>query len=219
MPCAWIDLSYPLDAATPVFPDAPTVEIEVLETTEQPPVYGRRSLNVTRLSLMVHTGTHMDAPFHFFRTGETIDTIPLDRCIGPALLVDVRNSRPGEEIELDAIAGLAERLEGIHKVVLNTGWARHWGEPGYFTDHPRLSGKSAGFLIRRGVHLVGVDTPSVDIPPFPAHLELLGNGCLIVENLTNLDAIPASRFHLTVLPLRITGRDGSPARAVAAITS
>ncbi len=212
-----LDLTQPLTADTPAFPDSPPVEIHVLETTQDPPSKGRRSLNVTRLSLNVHTGTHMDAPFHFFQSGETIDQVPLERCIGPALLIDVRKTPPGHEIELATIAGLQTILEGVSKVVLNTGWSHHWGRPGYFRDHPRISAKSAEFLIRNGVHLVGVDMPSVDRPPFPAHLELLGNGCLIVENLTNLDSIPAGKFHLTVLPLRLTGCDGSPVRAVDAL--
>lgn len=66
-----------------------------------------------------------------------------------------------------------------------------------------------------GVHLVGLDTPSVDLPPFPAHLVLLGKGVVIVENLRNLDVIPQDVFELIVLPLKIAGRDGSPVRAIA----
>ena len=72
-------------------------------------------------------------------------------------------------------------------------------------------------LLDCGVQLVGVDTPSVDRLPFEAHLALLGHGVLIVENLTNLDAIPADVFQLVALPLKILGRDGSPVRAVALV--
>jgi len=101
------------------------------------------------------------------------------------------------------------------KAVLNTGWAQKWGEPGYFTEHPRLSGEVAEFLIACGVHLVGVDMPSVDRPPYPAHVALLGSGAVIVENLTNLDAIGSQVFQIFVVPLKIRGRDGSPVRAIA----
>ena len=84
-----VDLSYPLCSTTPRFPDAPAVALEALERAEDPQSKGRRSLNVTLFSMMVHTGTHMDAPFHFFTSGLTIDRVPLDQCIGPAALIDL----------------------------------------------------------------------------------------------------------------------------------
>jgi arylformamidase len=213
----FIDLSYPLSPETPIFPGAPPVELDVLERTEDAPAKGRRSLNVTRLSMMVHTGTHMDAPFHFFGSGRSIDVIPLEQCVGPALLISLPGLGPGQEIDLTNLPNLKEKLHRVRKVVLNTGWARQWGTPGYFTDHPRISGQSAEFLRECGVHLVGVDMPSVDRPPFPAHLALLGGGIVIVENLTNLQAIGEETFQLSVVPLKLSGRDGSPVRAVASL--
>jgi kynurenine formamidase len=212
-----IDLSYLLCSDTPTFPDSPPVELEILERAEDPQSKGRRSLNVSRLSIMIHTGTHMDAPFHFFTSGLTIDRVPLDQCVGSAVMVDLGDVPDGEEIELSTVPGLEARLRRIPKVIVNTGWARRWGTPEYFTDHPRLSSGSAAFLVDCGVHLVGVDMPSVDRLPFPAHLALLGNGIVIVENLTNLNEIGSDEFELTVLPLRLAGRDGSPVRAIASL--
>ena len=75
-----------------------------------------------------------------------------------------------------------------------------------------ITGPAARLLVDCGVQLVGVDTPSVDRSPFEAHLALLGNDVLIVENLTNLDAIPGENFELVAVPLAILGRDGSPVR-------
>jgi kynurenine formamidase len=210
-----IDLSYELSAATPFFPGTNPIDIEILERTEDPANKGRRSLNVSRFSITVHTGTHMDAPFHFFGSGITIDQIPLDRCVGQALLIDVSAVPEGAEIEPADLMELRDKLLSIPKVILKTGWAERWGTPGYFTDHPRISGKAAEFLVECGVHLVGTDMPSVDRPPFPAHLALLGQGVVIVENLTNLDSITSDEFELTVLPLKLSGRDGSPVRAIA----
>lgn len=209
-----IDLSYTLSGDTPVLPGVDPVSIEVLERTEDPPG-GRRSLNVSRLAVTVHTGTHMDAPFHFFGSGQTIDRIPLSQCAGRALLVDVSHVAARSEIDLESIPDLKQKLRDTRKIVLNTGWARRWGTAEYFSDHPCISRRSAEFLIECGVHLVGVDTPSVDRPPFGAHLAFLGNGMVIVENLTNLIAIPGKEFYLTVLPLKLAGGDGSPVRAVA----
>jgi arylformamidase len=212
-----IDLSYPLSPDTPIGPGAPPVELDVLERTDDAPTKGRRSLNVTRLAMMVHTATHMDAPFHFFGSGRSIDEIPLEQCIGPALLVSLAGLGAEQEIDLTNLPDLRKKLRSVPKIVLNTGWARQWGTPGYFRDHPRLSGQSAEFLRECGVHLVGVDMPSVDRPPFPAHLALLGNGIVIVENLTNLQAIGKETFQLSVVPLKLSGRDGSPVRAVASL--
>jgi kynurenine formamidase len=210
-----VDLSQTIDERTPVFPGDPPVEIAVVESTKDAPIPERRRLNCTRIGVSVHVGTHMDAPFHFYEAGDTIDRVPLDRCIGPALLVNLTSVGPGQEIEREHLEKRAAELRRNGKAVLHTGWSSQWGKPGYFTDHPRISAGAAQFLIDCGVHLVGVDTPSVDRPPFPAHLAFLGSGVLIVENLTNLAAIGAEVFQLTVLPLKIAGRDGSPVRAVA----
>lgn len=210
----WIDLSYSLSPETPLFPGSDPVQIQVLERTEDPPTHGRRSLNVSRLGISVHTGTHMDAPFHFFASGETIDRIPLERCLGPALLVDISPAAERSDIVLESIPGLEQKLKRIPKVVLNTGWASRWGTDGYFSDHPCISERSAEFLVACGVQLVGIDTPSVDRPPFPAHLALLGNGLIIVENLTNLNQIASEEFVLNVVPLKLVHGDGSPVRAL-----
>jgi kynurenine formamidase len=206
-----VDLSYELESSTPVYPGDAGVEIKVLETAASK-IPDRRALNNSRLSISIHTGTHMDAPFHFFDNGKTIDQVPLDRFCGPALCVDL-----GSEKTIDAakLKPFGERIRQYRKIILNTGWASHWKSPDYFTEHPCMTGDAAQFLVDSGVHLVGLDTPSVDLPPFPAHLVLLGNGVVIVENLKNLDAIPQEVFELIVLPLKIVGRDGSPVRAIA----
>jgi kynurenine formamidase len=157
----------------------------------------------------------MDAPFHFFSDGRTIDEIPLEACIGEAVLVDLRPFDPQTELKKVHVEKFEKAIRQTRRVVLFTGWADEWRRPTYFTHHPVLSGELADFLVSLNVLLVGVDTPSVDKPPFPAHLSLLGRGVLIVENLTNLDKIKSARFHLTVAPLKIVGRDGSPIRAFA----
>jgi arylformamidase len=206
-----IDLSYSLEPGTPVYPGDAGVEIKVLETTSAQ-IPGRRALNNSRLSVSIHTGTHMDAPFHFFDRGKTIDQVPLDRLVGPALCLDLIGD---PVINAAILRPFLARIRQFPKVIMNTGWASHWGQEDYFTDHPCITGDAAQFLVEAGVHLVGLDTPSVDQPPFPCHLVLLENGVVIVENLRNLDAIPQDTFELIVLPLKITGRDGSPVRAVA----
>ncbi len=210
---AIIDLSHALSAGTPFFSGETGVRLVKLESAGGIHSSGRRSLNCSRLDTNVHCGTHMDAPFHFHNDGSTIDQIPLGSCIGPAVLMDIRSLAPREEVRVRHLLGQRELLKETKRVVFCTGWWTQWDYPHYFTDYPVLSGEAAEYLVSLGVKLVGVDTPSVDAPPFPAHLSLLGAGVVIVENLTNLDRIPAGKFHLTVAPIKSSGADASPARA------
>jgi arylformamidase len=208
-----IDLSYALDPTTPVYSGYPPVEIRILESTRYSIQGGRRALNSSQLAVGVHCGTHMDAPFHFFEDGATIDQIDLGHCVGEAQLV--RIDVPGDgKIERSQFTSYREPIVRCRKVVLSTGWAKQWGRPEYFTEHPVITPDAADFLIDCGVHLVGVDFPSVDRAPFLTHVALLSHGVLILENLTNLSAIPSQSFQLAAVPLKFTGRDGSPVRAV-----
>jgi arylformamidase len=210
-----LDLSVRLEPATPVFPNYEPVKVKVLETTEDPPARGRRSLNSSRIGIGMHCGTHMDSPFHFIRDGKTIDQIPLEHCVGRALLIRLSDRAAGSSIDVGDFERHAERLRQICKLVVDTGWRRHWGSPNYFTDHPLITGSAARFLVGCGVHLVGVDMPSVDRPPFEAHLVFLGNNVVIVENLANLDQIRSDLFELIALPLKLSAREASPVRAIA----
>jgi kynurenine formamidase len=157
----------------------------------------------------------MDAPFHFFGEGHPIDRVPLEQCVGPAVLIRLPHHGAGTQITKEDLMGYCDALCETRKVVLNTGWYRRWGDHAFFVEHPVIAGEAAEFLVECGVHLVGVDMPSVDRYPFDAHVALLGHGAVIVENLTNLDAIGGERFYLVALPLKIIGRDGSPVRAIA----
>lgn len=211
-----VDLSYPLSPSTPPFPGDSPVEIEVRTSipADLPPL-APGHMNTSNLRTSLHTGTHMDAFFHFYHDGATIDQIPLAQCIGPALLLDLSTKLPKEEITADDLLPHRQAISRTPKVILNTGWAQNWGNDQYFTDYPPLTGDAARFLVDCGIELIGIDTPSVDYSPNDAHYVLLGHEVLIVENLTNLDQIGQSHFQFVALPLKITGRDGSPVRAIA----
>jgi len=157
----------------------------------------------------------MDAPFHFFAGGRTIEDVPLEVCVGPAALVHHADWQANTPIHVRHLQGHRSLIQMARRVVLRTGWNLRWDEPGYFNDHPVLTAEAAQWLVDLAVVLVGVDFPSVDRPPYPAHEVLLGNGLVIVENLTNLEKIPSNLFELSAIPLAITGRDGSPVRALA----
>ena len=213
----YVDLSHPLSHQTPAFPGDPSLEIRILDSSQWPSAAGERHLNSSHLSVSLHCGTHMDAPFHFFGDARTIDQVPPERAIGPCALVRLPWQELGPTIEQAHLAPYESLVRAHRRVVLNTLWHHRWGQADYFTEHPVIAGAAARMLVDWGVGLVGVDTPSVDRPPFDAHLALLGSDVLIVENLTNLDAIGTDVFDLVALPLKVVGRDGSPVRAVAVI--
>ena len=209
-----VDLSHRLDEATPPFPGDPPVEITVFDEIGRSGPAGAGTVNASSVRASLHCGTHMDAPFHFFTARYTIDRVPLEWCFGPAVLARILEV---EAVEVEHLARFEERLRVAGRVVIDTGWHRRWKSPGYFDDHPVISADAARFLVQAGVRLVGVDFPSVDKAPFDTHRVFLGNDVLIVENLTNLDAVPSEEFHLSALPLRIGGRDASPVRAIAVV--
>ena len=203
-----VDLSYDLSPATPPFPGSPPVAVSILMAQPKGP------LNASAFSTSLHTGTHLDAPFHFFSQGQTIEQIPPERCLGPAVLLALPGCR---EVEPAHLKPCAQAIHRTRKLVLDLGWARHWGEERYFTEYPVLSPAAAGLLADWGVELLGVDIPSVDYPPNESHQILLGRGVLILENLRGLDQIGREEFQLLALPLRLTGRDASPVRALALV--
>jgi kynurenine formamidase len=221
-----IDLSHPLEPATPPWPGNPPVEVTVLDAIPASRGVGKRPLpgeprhaNVTAFRTCNHTGTHMDAPAHFYHGLPTIEQVPLEQCVGPAVLVDVSGVGPRAEITPSHLIPSEEAIVTTTKLVLRTGWSEHWGRDDYFLDYPVLSEETANWLVARRVHLIGVDTPSVDREPNPAHFAILGSHAVIVENLTNLDRIVSDVFDLIVLPLPLRGLDGSPVRAIARVTA
>jgi arylformamidase len=210
-----IDLTYNLEPTTPVYPGYPPVEIQVLESTRFTRSDGRRTLNSSCIAVGNHCGTHMDAPFHFYEGGLTIDQVDLNQCAGPAVLVRLNNTPINSQVESQHLTKHLDRLKEIRKVIIETGWGKRWGQAEYFTNHPVISPAAAELLIQCGINLVGVDFPSVDQPPYPVHLALLGKGIPIVENLANLSALKSDVIQFVAAPLKITGRDGSPVRAIA----
>lgn len=219
----WIDLSHPISPETPPFPGDPAVEIDVLDKTEATDRSLRDHLNCSRISLCIHCGTHLDAPYHFYANGRTVDSLALDACCGDALLLHLegslspQSSAAGGVIDAALLQAVMPVGELPPRIILRTDWFRCWGSEKYFRDHPVISEDGARWMVENGIRLVGVDFPSVDQPPFPAHLELLGNDVIIVENLTRLDQLPEDEFEFFATPLAIVGRDGSPVRAAARI--
>jgi len=165
-----------------------------------------------------HTGTHVDAPYHFFANGNKIDEIPLSTFIGQALVIDLTMKGAREIITWADLAPHSCRMHDGVIVLLHTGWSAHWKTPRYY-DHPFVSREAAEGIMATGVRVLGVDTFSPDETlvdgtegkfGFGTHQVILGCGGVIAENLTNLDAILDKNAIISLVPLNIRGCDGSP---------
>ncbi len=197
------DLTMPIGPGMLVNPDHFPPEITVYATLERDGWVARR------LVLDSHLGTHLDAPSHFVAGAPDVDAADLAVLIGEAQVIHLADVAPGEAITAARLGPVTGR-----RVLLDTGWsARGLGQAEYFGQAPYLAPDCARALLDAGTELLGVDVASVDLDG-GVHVALLGGGCLIVENLTGLAVLP-DRCELTVLPLPITGGDGSPVRAVA----
>ena len=183
----------------------------------------------TKLTLATHIGTHVDAPYHFHADGVTVDNMPLERYMGPALLLDLRQTAqsltPLPVADLQQAGGTPDAVRD-QIVVLFTGWAAaESGGVRFYSQGPYLSNEGAAYLADNGVNAVAVDfpidkhpaTPQSTIHDFPVHRLLLGQGIPLIENLINLDQLAGREFELWALPIKLLDGDGAAARAVARI--
>lgn len=172
------------------------------------------------LFLSSHTGTHIDAPFHFVQNGKRIHQIDPGRFLCDAILVRVR-SGPNRSITKSDIIAHEERFGKISNgcaVIFATGWNDKIGRRNFFAQNPGLSISAAEYLVSKKPSMVGIDSPSVDVGrnwKFPVHHILLKKDVLILENLCNLSKIKSRNFKIAALPLKIQNATGSPVRAVA----
>lgn len=218
-----IDCSHSLDGGTPVYPGDPPVRLEPAATMADD------GYRVTELALGSHAGTHVDAPSHLLADGPTLDALDVDRFAFEARLVDLTGFGPRDPIGPDQLPEPDYVAPAVDLLVCHTGWDDHWGSDRY-RDHPYLTPAAADHCATAGWS-VALDAPSPDPSPtadataaepapdepdgFPAHEAILGAELLLVENLTNLDAVSTDRFTLQAYPLAIVDADGAPVRAVA----
>lgn len=213
-----IDLTFPIHEGMLTFPTPwhPMVEVTQLGRI------GVEDRETRKIVLGTHTGTHCDAPRHFVKGGRSVDDISLDVLIGPATVVDFSDKAHGREFgvgDFEAVLG----YRTPERIIMRFGWSEHWGGMKYYTDHPYISEDAAHWLAARGIKLLAMDTPMPDNPAngrgtpldSPIHKILLGAGVVLVEYLCNLGELARDEVELIVLPLKITGGDGSPVRCVA----
>lgn len=201
------DVSLPLVNGGLVYPGNPPISI-----TPQQSIAQGAGANVSRIDFGSHTGTHVDAPKHFFDDGLGVDSLPLDVLMGPCVVICV-------EDDVNAVGEAELRLHELKshtRVLIKTRNSSYIRERAFRKDYTYLAPDGAAYLAKLGIRLVGVDYLSVEqfhSGHHKTHRTLLEKGIVIVEGL-DLSAPPMGPYDLRVLPLRLVGLDGGPARAV-----
>ena len=209
-----IDLTLTVSDKIPTFPGSPQPSFIPWENVKED------GYNLELLFLSTHTGTHMDAPYHFLEKGAKIHEISLKKLVSEAVLIKSKKKN-GESITKTDIQKFEKKhgkITSFSSVIFYTGWQRNLQKKYYFTKNPGLSVSAAKYLASKKINLVGIDSPSIDIgkdSKFSVHQIFAKKGILIVENLANLEKIKSSKFHLVVLPLKLKNATGSPVRAIA----
>lgn len=227
-----VDLTQPLDESTVFWPTGRGFHLEKVAYGPTPAGFFYAANN---FSTAEHCGTHVDAPIHFAEGGDTVDRVPLERLLGPALVVDVRAACAGDPdhrlglSDLDAFERRHGRIGEGTILLVRTGWSERWPDrrrylgsdvPGDASNlHlPGLSEAAARRLVERKVAAVGIDSASLDHGPstdFPVHRVLAAANVPGLENLTNLASLPPRGAFLVALPIKIAGGSGGPCRVVA----
>ena len=200
------DITVPLSPSLAVYPGDPSVDIAPVAQLAKGDV-----TNTSHIALCAHSGTHLDAPRHFFADGDSIEMLDLDTLIGPVRVLTVTGQH---HIAADMLQKLD--LGTAPRVLFKTSNSRLWAQPDFQTDYIALTASAARYLVAQGIKLVGIDYLSVDAyedSGFPVHRILLGAKVLILEGL-DLRLVPDGDYELMALPLNIQGGDGAPARVI-----
>jgi arylformamidase len=201
------DISVPIRSGGLVYPGNPEIEISL-----QQAVAKGAGANVSFIRFGSHTGTHADAARHFFDDGQTVDAIPLERLIGPALLL----SFPDDVRSVGAADLQKHDIKGHTRILLRTRNSALLSQKEFVRDYTFLAPDGAQYLVDQGVELVGIDYLSIEqfhSGHHKTHRTLLEKSVVILEGL-DLSVPAPGAYQLICLPLRIEGCDGAPARAV-----
>ena len=207
-----IDLTLTVSEKIPTFPGSPKPHFIKWETIS------KDGYNLELLFLSTHTGTHIDAPFHFVKNGKKIHEIAPERLVNEAVLIRIgkNSNRSISKTDIQNFEQKNGKIENDSTVIFYTGWQKNLNKEFYFTENPGLSVSAAKYLVSKKINMVGIDSPSIDLgtdSKFSVHHVLAKNNILIVENLANLNKIKSNNFHLITSPLKLKNATGSPIRA------
>lgn len=205
-----VDLSLDIYDRAPTFwPDPKTIVIPHLKIENM-------KYNITQLVISSHAATHIDAPFHFFNDGKTVDQVDLSKGFGEAFVLDFTHKEPKTEITRFDLEAYTDIIKPGARIIIQTNWDKVFPEDRYFTESPGLNPDACRYLTERKIVCLAMDMPTVYAPEFvDVHKALLRAEVLIVEGLAHLNDLKSDHVLFAALPLRIKGRDGSPCRAVA----
>jgi len=190
-------------------------------------INGRSMISI--LSILVHNGTHIDAPRHMIDKGEAIDQLRLERVVKEAVLIDLPNKGPNSSVSVKDILDTGVELGANLIPVINTGWTeKMWGKPAFWEQMPYLEPGVGKLMAKKNVPAVAMDVfpekaiwRGVKLDPGEVwvanHLALLEKGIPMIQFVTNLSQIGKNRFLLIAAPLKIKGGDASPARVLALV--
>lgn len=202
-----IDISVPIYTDMPFYPGDAAVSVGPGKQIKNGDV-----ANLSTITMGSHTGTHVDAPYHFIDGGETVDNLPLEVLVGAARVLDLTGVSDG--IGRDDLA--AAGCSGAERVLFKTGNSALWARDGFERDFAYLADDGADYLVEQGVKLAGNDYLSIEMfhaETHHVHEALLGAGIVILEGI-DLSGVEAGDYQMVCLPLRIRGGDGAPARTV-----
>jgi len=208
-----IDLTHELQNGMPIYPGDPSPSFVSYTTLE------KNGVNLTKLTLGSHTGTHIDAPLHFIRDGIGVDKIPPSKLVGEAYVCDMSRKPIGSGITgSDLRKNLEGKVAEDDIVVCYTGCSEHWGDKSVSSNYTYLTGNAAEYLVSKKVRAVGIDFLSVEkfrAPDPVAHKTLLGNGIFIIESLSRATKqFVAKRILMICMPIKLQNGDGAPSRVV-----
>jgi kynurenine formamidase len=211
-----VDLSVPVGPGTVVYPGDPTPALAPHSTI------ARNGFNLLDVHIGSQTGTHVDAPYHFEDDAPRIDEVPLERFLGPAVVVDATAAGERGRITWTHLEPVADLLGDGVVVLLHTGWSEHYGSPAYFAN-PFLDAGACRRLLEAGVRTICIDAINLDETPddehpgegFPVHHLIAQAGGVIGENFRNLDRVDWAAPFVMCLPIALQAADGAPVRAVA----
>jgi kynurenine formamidase len=207
----YVDLSWDITEKTPIYPGDPEPRIEVATTLE------KDGYNLSGVFVGTQTGTHVDAPYHFSDSGDTIEKMELDYFFGEGIVVRATDKSAEEPITMDDVMPYDSKIAPGKIVLLNTNWYKKIGSEEFFT-HPYVSGEVAKYLVDKGVRFILIDTINADKTggtEFPVHDLFSERRLMIGENMAYFDEIDFENPVISAFPLKIVGTDGSPVRAVA----
>jgi arylformamidase len=204
---AWIDISVPLYNGMVHWPGDPVFQSSLAKSLKDGDV-----CNVTQFSTSAHMGTHMDAPRHFIKDGESIDQVPVDAVIGVCRVIEIKDPEAVRPAELEP-----HRLRAHERILLKTQNSAHaWKTDEFVENFVYISKEAAQFLVDHRVRTVGVDYLSIGgfvKDGVETHQTMLGARIWVIEGL-NLSSVKPGQYEMICLPMKLVGSDGAPARAV-----